>query len=257
MVHGAATPSVDTFDLRFQNYSWMAFLAEAGFDVFAMDFTGYGFSPRPMMDEPGNADPRDQRFLIPNPLPEPCAPSYPFTLTNMQSDWDEMDTVVEYVRQLRGVERVSLVGWSRAGVRIGGYTARHPEKVEKLFLYAPRYNRLDPSDPPKVLPEPGVPMRVQPVDNFAAWDAEVKCEDQFTPAIREGEDVEQAGIRSAGQHLGNRRRAAMARTSGHTMGVESNSRTSDRSPDTHNRGRSRPYDRCHSRSKPLRRSSDR
>ena len=28
-------------------------------------------------------------------------------------------------------------------------------------------------------------MTVQPVDNFAGWDAEVKCEDQFTPPIRE------------------------------------------------------------------------
>jgi len=185
MVTGAATPAMEVFDLRFENYSWMASLAQAGFDVFAMDFTGYGLSPRPTMDDACNAHPQDQRFLIPNPLPEPCDPSYPFTLSNMQSDWDEIDMVVDYIRQLRGVERVSLVGWSRAGVRIGGYTARHPEKVEKLFLYAPRYNRLDPSDPPKVLPEPGVPMRVQPVDDFAGWDAEVSCENQFTPGIRE------------------------------------------------------------------------
>jgi hypothetical protein len=70
------------------------------------------------------------------------------------------------------------------GVRVGGYTTRHPEKVEKLFLYAPRYNRLDPSVPPP-LPERGVPMRVQPVTDFAGWDTEVKCENQFTPAIRE------------------------------------------------------------------------
>ena len=145
MVTGAATPSVEVFDLRFENYSWMASLARAGFDVFAMDFTGYGLSPRPTMDDPCNTSrPIQQMFLIPNPLPEPCDPGYPFTLTNMQSDWDEIDTVVDYIRQLRGVERVNLIGWSRAGVRIGGYTARHPEKVEKLFLYAPRYNRLDP-----------------------------------------------------------------------------------------------------------------
>jgi pimeloyl-ACP methyl ester carboxylesterase len=184
MIGGAATSIVEVFDLPFQNYSWMDFLAKGGFDVFAMDFTGYGLSPRPKMHDPCNAPPGDQTLLIPNPLPTPCAPSYPYALTNMQSDWDEMDTVVNYVRQLRGVERINLLGWSRAGVRVGGYTALHPEKVEKLFLYDPRYNRLDPSLPPK-LPEPGVPMRVQPVTDFGGWDAEVKCVNQFTPAIRE------------------------------------------------------------------------
>jgi pimeloyl-ACP methyl ester carboxylesterase len=184
MIGGAATPSVEAFDLPFGNYSWMAFLAEAGFDVFAMDLTGYGLSPRPKMDDPCNAHPDDQKFLIPNPLAASCRSSYPNTLSSMQSDWDEMDTVVNYIRQLRDIERISLLGWSRAGVRIGGYTARHPEKVERLFLYAPRYNRLDPSLPPG-LPEPGVPMRVQPVTDFAGWDAEVQCANQFTPAIRD------------------------------------------------------------------------
>src|SRR5215510_12067970 len=42
MIGGASTPSVAVFDLPFHDYSWMAFLARAGFDVFAMDFTGYG-----------------------------------------------------------------------------------------------------------------------------------------------------------------------------------------------------------------------
>ncbi len=191
MVQGAATPVVATFDLRFENYSWMAFLAEAGFDVFAMDLTGYGLSPRPMMDNPCNTSPSDQRsFLIPNPLAQPCSPTYPFTLTNMQSDWDEIDTVVDYVRDLRGVDKVNLLGWSRAGVRIGGYTVRHPEKVEKLFLFAPTYNRLAPSDPPRVLPQPGVPMTVLGSAAFfnnplASWDQQVKCPNQFTPPIRD------------------------------------------------------------------------
>src|SRR5262249_51618986 len=71
------------------------------------------------------------------------------------------------------------------GVRIGGYAAQHPEKVEKLLLYAPRYVRLDPSDPPRGLPEPGVPTAMLAVDDFADWDTQVKCEDQFSPVIRE------------------------------------------------------------------------
>ena len=41
-VHGAGTPAEVAFDVPYQDYSWMAYLARAGFDVFAMDTTGYG-----------------------------------------------------------------------------------------------------------------------------------------------------------------------------------------------------------------------
>ncbi len=187
MVQGSTQPTVPIFDLRFENYSWMAFLAEAGFDVFAIDLTGYGSSPRPMMDDPCNASRAQQRsLLIPNPLANECAAPYPFKLTTIQSDWDEIDTVVDYLRNLRGVEKVSLIGWSHGGPRMGGYAARHPEKVDKLFLYAPAfYDRRGPSDPPDVLPEPGVPLQVRTIASFfSVWDRQVRCENQFTPEIR-------------------------------------------------------------------------
>ena len=43
-VHGAGTPAEVAFDLPYQDYSWMAYLARAGFDVFSVDMTGYGRS---------------------------------------------------------------------------------------------------------------------------------------------------------------------------------------------------------------------
>src|SRR5262245_54213389 len=46
-VHGAGTPAEVSFDVPYQDYSWMAFLGRAGFDVFSMDTTGYGRSTRP------------------------------------------------------------------------------------------------------------------------------------------------------------------------------------------------------------------
>ena len=39
-VHGAGTPAEVAFDVPYKDYSWMAYLARAGFDVFSMDLTG-------------------------------------------------------------------------------------------------------------------------------------------------------------------------------------------------------------------------
>jgi pimeloyl-ACP methyl ester carboxylesterase len=185
MVVGANLPTVPFFDLPFRNYSWMDFLARAGFDVFAMELQGYGLSARPRMDDPCNTDPSMQFLLIPYPLSEPCDPPYPFKMA-IQSDWDEIDRVVDYVRQLRGVEKVNLVSHSRGGPRTGGYASQHPEKVEKLVLYSPAmYDRTGPSDPPP-LPERGFLMALSRFPNFFhTWDGQVGCEDQFRADIRE------------------------------------------------------------------------
>src|SRR5690242_17682746 len=41
-VHGAGTPAEVSFDVPYEEYSWMSYLAKAGYDVFSMDMTGYG-----------------------------------------------------------------------------------------------------------------------------------------------------------------------------------------------------------------------
>src|SRR5215471_18169618 len=46
-VHGAGTPAEVAFDVAYEDYSWMAYLARAGFDVFSVDMEGYGRSTRP------------------------------------------------------------------------------------------------------------------------------------------------------------------------------------------------------------------
>src|ERR1700675_1042384 len=64
-VHGAGTPAEVAFDVPYQDYSWMAYLAEAGFDVFAMDTTGYGRSTRPeAMNDPCNLDREQQAGFV-------------------------------------------------------------------------------------------------------------------------------------------------------------------------------------------------
>src|SRR5207237_9857619 len=73
MITGSTQPAMAPFDLEFENYSWMDFLGNAGFDVFAMDLTGYGLSPRPSMDDPCNASRAEQTALLsPSPLSTTC-----------------------------------------------------------------------------------------------------------------------------------------------------------------------------------------
>src|SRR5437773_357732 len=142
-VHGAGTPAEVAFDVPYQDYSWMGYLAGAGFDVFSMDTTGYGRSTRPAaMNDPCNLSQEQQKTFVPGFLAAPCAASYSRNVTTIASDWNDIDAVVDYIRALRHVARVSLVAWSLGGPRAGGYAARHAEKVQKLVLLAPAYGRM-------------------------------------------------------------------------------------------------------------------
>ena len=185
-VHGAGTPAEVAFDVPHSDYSWMAYLANGGFDVFAMDTTGYGRSVRPpAMNDPCNLTPEQQAQFVPSLIKAPCPATYPGQLTTIASDWHDIDAVVDHIRALRKVEKVSLVGWSLGGPRTGGYTARHPEKVHRLVILAPAYNRDAPAEPPP-LPNPGTVFNTQSRAEFDAnWDRQVGCPNQVDPAVRD------------------------------------------------------------------------
>src|SRR5882757_10988599 len=178
-VHGAGTPAEVAFDVPYQDYSWMAYLAQSGFDVFAMDVTGYGRSTRPTaMNDPCNLAREQQTTFVPSLLSAPCAPSYPRHLTTIASDWNDIGAVVDYIRTLRHVDQVNLVAWSLGGPRAGGYAAQHPEKLQKLVLLAPGYTRTSPTSAPVQLPAEGTAMNTQSHEEFAAnWDRQVGCQD--------------------------------------------------------------------------------
>jgi pimeloyl-ACP methyl ester carboxylesterase len=182
-VHGAGTPSEVAFDVPYKDYSWMAYLARAGFDVFSMDMTGYGRSTRPgSMNDPCNVPKAQQADFIPSLINASCAPSHPTPLTTMESDWHDLDAVVEYLRKLRRVEQVALAGWSQGGSRTGGYAARHPTKVSRLVVLAPAYLRNMPAAAPNPLPAGDGSMTVQSRQAFIAnWERQVGCPGQYDP----------------------------------------------------------------------------
>jgi pimeloyl-ACP methyl ester carboxylesterase len=185
-VHGAGTPAEVAFDVPHADYSWMAYLANDGFDTFAMDTSGYGRSVRPApMNDPCNLSPEQQKQFVPALIPAPCPATYPGQLTTIASDWHDIDAVVDHIRALRKVEKVSLVAWSLGGPRAGGYAARHPEKVHRLVLLAPAYNREAPADPPP-LPRPGAVFNTQSRAEFDAnWDRQIGCANQVDPVVRD------------------------------------------------------------------------
>ena len=183
-VHGAGTPAEVSFDVRFKDYSWMAYLAKAGFDVFAVDVTGYGRSTRPPpMAEVCNVQKASQPQVIPDAGPTPCPPKYDRPITTMSSDWADVGAAVDFVRKLRKVDKVSLVGWSQGGPRTAGYTAQNPAKVSRLVVLAPAYNRTMPAGAPAVLPtSTDGTMTIQSEADFKAnWDRQVGCPDQYEP----------------------------------------------------------------------------
>jgi pimeloyl-ACP methyl ester carboxylesterase len=176
-VHGAGTPAEVAFDVPYADYSWMAYLAAAGFDVFSMDMTGYGRSTRPnVMNDVCNLSAEHQAELGRTP----CDATYEAHLTTIASDWDDLDAVVDYIRALRDTPRVSLIGWSLGGRRAGGYASRNPDKVERLVLLAPSYNRDISEQPPEQVPASGVAFNTQSHARFTAnWDRQVGCANQY------------------------------------------------------------------------------
>ena len=206
-VHGAGTPAEVAFDVPHGDYSWMAYLANAGFDVFSMDTTGYGRSTRPApMNDPCNLSAEQQAQFVPSLIPAPCTATYPGQLTTIASDWNDIDAVVDHIRKLRKVEKVSLVAWSLGGPRAGGYAAQHPEKVNRLVLLAPAYNRDAPATQPPPLANPGVVFNTQSRAEFDAnWDRQVGCPNQVDPGGARHGVGRDAGVRSGRRQVGHRR----------------------------------------------------
>lgn len=184
-VHGAGTPAEVAFDVPHAGHSWMLFLAEAGYDTFAMDTTGYGRSTRPhVMNDICNLSEQSQQDFIPALLSEPCPPSYAFAATTIESDWHDINAAVDYIRELRGVERVHLVAWSLGGPRAAGYAALYPEKVERLVLLAPAYSRSRAASAPDSIPAPGAAFTKQSHADFVAnWDRQLGCSNQYSQSV--------------------------------------------------------------------------
>ena len=177
-VHGAGTPVEAAFDMPYADYSWMAYLAGAGYDVFAVDMEGYGRSARPAaMNEKCNLN-EAQRTLY--KVLADCKPSQTGGVTALASDWNDVGAAVAYVLRLRHASKLNLVAWSQGGPRAAGWAAQHPGKVNRMVLLAPEA-------PPAIeAPSPRKPaaFNVQTHAEFLAlWNRQAPCPDQYETAV--------------------------------------------------------------------------
>lgn len=154
-VHGATFPTALAAGFRFDGHSWMDDLAAAGFDVWGLDFVGYGASDRyPEMREPAGAHP---------PLGRADAGSR------------QIAVAVREILARRGVSRVSIVAHSWGTSPAGLYATREPATVDRLVLFGPIT--------PLRTPEPG-PAPRRGAYRHVTVEAQ---EDRFTGEVPDGE----------------------------------------------------------------------
>lgn len=123
LIHGATWASRCTFDPDPEHgYSMMEMLADAGFDVFALDLHGYGRSDRSEAD-----------------------------WTDSAAAARDIEAAVEFIRALRWIERVHVFGYQWGTQPAALFASIRPHKVARLALFGLRWRYVDKSAlPPTV-----------------------------------------------------------------------------------------------------------
>lgn len=108
LVHGV-TYSSHEFDIDYEDYSLVRFLAREGYAVWRLDIAGFG---RSEAVEDG---------FVPD------------------SDYaaEDIAAALEAIVRQTGAEKLDLLGWSWGTVTVSRCAAAHPEHIDKLVLYAP------------------------------------------------------------------------------------------------------------------------
>ena len=115
LIHGATFPSGNAAAWKIDGRSWMDELAAAGFEVYALDFAGYGESDRyeEMTSEAAQGPP----------------------LGDINSLIAQVDAAVAYIRKTQAATRVNLIAHSAGTLVAARYARLHSERVARLVLF--------------------------------------------------------------------------------------------------------------------------
>jgi pimeloyl-ACP methyl ester carboxylesterase len=134
-VHGATFPSALSIAHRFDGKSWRDALGEAGFDIWGLDFYGFGHSDRyPEMDQPAADNP-------PLCVAEDAA--------------QQLEAAIRFILGHQDLEKLSLISHSWGSMPLGLFAGAHPALVDRLVLFAPIARRG--------------PRRYEVPPSFPAW----------------------------------------------------------------------------------------
>jgi pimeloyl-ACP methyl ester carboxylesterase len=116
-IHGATFPSGLAAAFRFDGHSWMDDLSESGFDVWALDFLGYGGSDRyPEMSAGADDNP---------------------PLGRATETVKQIASAVAFITQKQNVAKVSLIAHSWGTIPAALFATRRPERIDRLVLFGP------------------------------------------------------------------------------------------------------------------------
>ena len=116
-VHGATFPSALSIAHRFDGRSWRDALCTAGFDVWVLDFYGFGHSDRyPEMDRP-------------------AADNSPLCVA--EDSAKQLEVAVRFIQSHQDIEKISLISHSWGSMPASLFAGAHPALVDRLVLFAP------------------------------------------------------------------------------------------------------------------------
>jgi pimeloyl-ACP methyl ester carboxylesterase len=182
-VHGGTFPSALSIAHRFDGHSWRDALCEAGFDVWGLDFHGFGFSDRyPEMDEPPEAHP---------------------SLCRTADAAEQIAAGTRFILRHTWQSKLSLIAHSWGSLPTGRFAAAHPDLVERLVLFGPIARRT-PSGNEKLPPAPAPAWRIVTLpDQWARFIEDVPADE---PPVLSRAHFDEWGERYLDSDLGSRSR---------------------------------------------------
>ncbi len=149
-VHGATFPSALSIAHRFDGQSWRDALNDAGFDVWGLDFYGFGHSDRyPEMNEPaGKAAP----------------------LLVAEDAAKQVEIAARFILAHQDLHKLSIISHSWGSMPASRFAGAHPALIDRLVLFAPIARRS--------------PRRYETAPQFPAWRI-VTLEDQWNRFIED------------------------------------------------------------------------